>query len=326
MASAAVAREIIYSLRRQIAKIEGVLPERLEEPDEANAYGVVSRQAGRPVAATFATGAARFDASLGGGLPAAGLIEIHGAATREAGCAAGFALALAGMAAGQSGLLVWIATGEIVREAGRPYAPGLAQRFGTLPKNLLLAEAEKLTDVLWIAEEAANLTALAGILVEVRGSPHALDLTATRRLHRRALAARHPLFLLRQAGCAEPTAAPVRLMVAPAVAAPRLTLSGPLAGSIGPPAFRVSIDKSRTSPPAAFTLEWNLDARAFEERNHDPAAKNTGALAAAAADGTDLSPALRQVVAFPPAARNAAPGGQPPRGQRPAHRRARRAR
>src|SRR5690606_36579311 len=120
--------------------------------------------------------------------------------------------------------------------------------------NLLLAEAEKLADVLWIAEEAANLGSLAGILLEVRGSPRHLDLTATRRLHRRALAAGHPLFLLRQAGHAEPTAAALRLVVAPMSAAPRLTLSGPLDGSIGPPGFQVSIDKSRTSPPAAFTL------------------------------------------------------------------------
>lgn len=330
MAKPALAQGIIFSLRHKIAKIEGVLPERLEAPGD-RADGLVSRRGGRPVAETFASGAARFDASLGGGLAAAGLTEIHGAATRDAGAASGFALALAGIAAGRTGVIIWIGTGEIFREAGRPYAPGLARRFGILPHNLLLAQAEKLVDALWIAEEAANLDALAAILLEVRGSAQALDLTATQRLHRRALAAGHPLFLLRHAGVREPTAAPVRLVVSPAPAGLRHTLAGELEGSIGPPAFRIAIDKSRTSPPAAFILEWNSEARAFAERDHVPAAhilasENIGALAAHAADGADFSPALRQVVAFAPAARDAASGGEPSSGQHTAHRRARRAR
>jgi protein ImuA len=331
MAATARAQETLFALRRKIAKIEGVLPERLENAGPET-HATVLRRGGRPVAETFPLGAARFDAGLGGGLPAAGLIEIHGAATRDAGPAAGFTVALAGLAAGPSGMLVWIGTGEIFREAGWPHAPGLAGRIGIGPDRLLLAQAEKLVDALWIAEEAASLEALAGIVLEIRGSPQALDLTATRRLHRRALAAGHPLFLLRQAGSAEPTAAPIRLVVSPAPAGLRPTLAGALEGSIGPPAFKISIDKSRTSPPATFTLEWNSEARAFEERDHVPAAddifsaKNIGSLAAAPVDGTDLSPSLREVLAFPPAARNAASGGQPPGGQYATHRRARRAR
>ncbi|MCO5071482.1 MAG: hypothetical protein M9944_09785 [Rhizobiaceae bacterium] len=329
MASAAMAPGIICALRHKIAKIEGVLPERLEE-NRMETGRVVSRQAGQPVPSVFSTGAASFDAALGGGMSSSGMVEIHGAATREAGTTAGFALALAGMFR-RDGLLIWIGTGEIFREAGRPYAPGLAQRFGIRPEDLLLAEAEKLADALWIAEEAANLTALAGILLEIRGNPHLLDLTATRRLHRRARMANHPLFLLRQAAQASPTASPLRLMVSPAPAASRLTLDGPLEGSIGPPAFNVSIDKSRTSPPATFTLEWNPEARRFEERNNVPSgrfqpAKNTGALAATSSHGTDLAPALRQAVAFKSAQEHAAPGHQPSREQYPAYSRTRRAR
>ena len=110
------------------------------------------------------------------------------------------------------------------------------------------------------------MTALAAVILEIRGSPQRLDLTATRRLHARAQSAGRPVFLLRQAAEAEPTAAPVRLIVSSAPAAPRRTIAGPLAGSIGRPAFTVSIGKSRTALPGQFTLEWNPDEHAFEER------------------------------------------------------------
>lgn len=323
MAGRAAAQEVICALRRTIARIEGTL---LRPAGLAADAAVTLRRLGVPQAPLRATGSARLDAALGG-FPLPGLIELRGAATRESGAVAGFALALAGLAAKESGRpLLWVATAEMVREAGRPYAPGLAERFGILPGRLLLAEAEKLADVLWIAEEAAGLGTLAAVVLEIRGNPSRLDLTATRRLHRRALVAGRPLLLLRQAGAAEPTAAPVRLAVAPAAAGPRLTLAGPLAGSIGPPAFRLCVEKSRTSPPLAVTLEWSRDAAAFEERDHDPAATNLGALAAAPVPRTDLPPALREVVALPHAAWDAASGGQPARGQYAAHRRARRAR
>ncbi|WP_274626974.1 ImuA family protein [Arvimicrobium flavum] len=325
MANLAAAQELICTLRRKIAKIEGVLPEPLASPAKPGEETIVLRRQGRPEKPRVLTGAGRFDAALDG-LPSAGLVELHGTVTRDSGAVAGFGLALAGLAAGHCGLpLIWIATSEIFREAGRPYAPGLAERFGILPDRLLIAEAEKLADVLWIAEEAASLGSLAAILLEIRGNPRGLDLTATRRLHRRALAAGCPLFLLRQGASAEPTAAPVRLSVAPAASGLRHTLAGPLQGSIGPPAFRVAIDKSRIPVPSPFTLEWNRDTRAFEERDHDLAAKNIVAVAAASPDRADPAPPLRPLLAFPGAARHPAPGGQPPRGQRPEDRVPRRA-
>jgi len=79
--------------------------------------------------------------------------------------------------------VLWIGTSEIFREAGFPYARGLQGMFGIAPEQLLFSEAAKLTDALWVAEEAAKMTALAAIILEIRGSPQRLDLTATRRLH-----------------------------------------------------------------------------------------------------------------------------------------------
>ncbi len=216
-------------------------------------------------------GVGRLDTALSGGLPKAALSEIHGLETRDAGAVAGFALSLTSLILRQEPHLpvLWIGTSEIFREAGFPYARGLHGLFGIEPEQLLFSEAPKLVDALWIAEEAARMTALAAVILEIRGSPQRLDLTATRRLHARAQNAGRPVLLLRQAGGPEPTAAPVRLIVSAAPAASRDTIAGPLAGSIGRPAFTVSIGKSRTALPGQFTLEWNPDEHAFEERRNE---------------------------------------------------------
>jgi len=322
MVRPAVAQDIVCALRHQIAKIEGVLPERLEAPGMSTTDAIVARYAGRPEAMTIPTGASRFDAALGGGLPAAGLIEIHGAASREAGVTAGFALALASLSQESSLPLLWIGSSEIFREAGKPYAPGSLARFGISAERLLFAEIDRIPDALWVAEEAASLSAFAAVLLELRGNSQRLDLTATRRLHRRALSARHPLFFVREAADPTPTAAPLRLLVAAAPASPRLTLAGPLRGSIGPPAFRVTLSKSRTAMSTAFTLEWNNDIAAFQDRSGP---QDIGFVVSVPVGGTSAEAAPRSVLAFPDAAGNPASGVQQERKQHTTHRQLRRA-
>ncbi|TIQ25633.1 MAG: hypothetical protein E5X61_22905, partial [Mesorhizobium sp.] len=149
MATSAVARETVFALRRQIAKIEGTLPERLEAPAGAapvdaprNPTADVTLQnptadippqdltivrrglAVAPPDAFLRTGAEGLDTALSGGLPKAALSEIHGAATRDAGAVAGFALSLVSLILKQGPRLpvLWIGTAEIFREAGFPYA------------------------------------------------------------------------------------------------------------------------------------------------------------------------------------------------------------
>jgi protein ImuA len=307
MASTAVARGVVCTLRQKIAKIEGRLAEPLETSGAPREKGFVRAAHGL----LLRSGAARFDEALGGGVPASGLTEIHGAATRDAGAATGFGLGLLRLQHDSSPdrPLLWIGTSDVFREAGRPYAPGLAERFGFAAENLLTAEAAKLSDALWIAEEAARLDSFQAVFLEIRGSPH-----------RRALIAGHPLFLLREAGGPEPTAAPVRLVVKPAQAMERVTLAGPLNGSIGPPAFTVAISKSRTSIQTAFTLEWTHDA--FTERRE---AKDHLAVVSAPSVGPSAQATARQVVAFPQSQERDAAGVQPAGEQHAAHRRARRA-
>src|SRR5690606_11698717 len=125
-------------------------------------------------------------------------------------------LALLHRADGRSrgkGIICWIGLADIFREAGFPYAPGLERLFGLAAGGLLFASTVHIADALWTAEEAARQKDLAAVVLEVRGNPARLDLTATRRLHRRAQELGRPVFLIREAAVAEPTAAPLRLVV-----------------------------------------------------------------------------------------------------------------
>ncbi|MBT1159008.1 hypothetical protein J1C56_25870 [Aminobacter anthyllidis] len=326
MATSAVAQDVVFALRQKIAKIEGTLAERLVAPaDGQPVAGLLVRRNGHASARDFflPTGVERLDKVLGGGLPKAALTEIHGTETRNAGAAAGLALCLvSGMLKERSrrnDLVLWVGTTEMFREAGLPYAPGLASFFGMSAESLLLAEAPKASDVLWIAEEAARIEEIAAIVVELRGNPRIVDLTATRRLHRRAQDSGRPVFLLRQSAAPEPTAAPVRLVVSPAPANLRQTLLGPLAGSIAAPAFAVEIGKSRTALPGSFILEWNPDARTLAERNPE----NRVAVVSPSRGRTRPPAQAGAVLAFKPAAAETA-GNKPSREQHPAHRRPRR--
>ena len=321
MAASVVARETIFSLRRQIAKIEGRLSETLDPPASEESsegamllrrHGLVARDHGMLV-----SGALEFDTALGGGLPRAALSEIHSPETRGAGAATGFLLGMAQAAIGIARTpVLWVATTEAFREAGLPYALGIQSLYGIDPARLVVAQTPRLSDALWITEEAARLKGFAAVILEVRGNPGQLDLTATRRLQHRAEEAGRPVFLLRQAARPEATAAPVRLVVSTAPAGLRHTLNDLLPGSIGPPGFLVAISKNRTAPPAHFTLEWNVHERIFQKRRAEnpvpvvPASQHRAHLAAKAGS--------RLAFRYAPAP---APGHQPPGEKHPVHRR-----
>ena len=322
MATHAVAPAALSALRRQIARIEGTLPERLDVP--ADAAAIVRRTRGAAESQPIRTGSADFDQALDGGLVVGALTEIHGREGRDAGAVAGFSLALAARLRRQRQAegcfpLLWIGSGQAFAEGGFPYAPGLHAEFGFAAGELLFAESSKLADALWIAEEATRVREIAGIFIELCGNPQKLDLTATRRLHRRAVVAGRPVFLMRQSAVPEPTAAPVRLVVASAPATSRATLDGPLGDSIGHPAFAVTIDKSRSARTGQFVLEWNADEHAFWQRRP----QDTRPLVSTAQRRKVAAPAPGTVVAFTSGAFGAgksAAGVQPSREQHPAHR------
>jgi len=306
MATPAAARETVFALRREIARIEGVLPERLAPPaSDAVVLRGSGSGSGRVLGAAdrLATGVAALDEALGGGLPRAALTEVHGRQVRDAGAAAGFVLALAALLAKQDDAkqpLVWIGTGGMFAEAGCPHLHGITQLFGIAAGSLLFAETRKPADALWIAEEAAALKSLSAVVLELPGNPGRLDLDATRRLHRRAVLAGRPVFLMRHSAGPEPTAAPLRFVVAPAPAGPRRILGRPLAGSIGPPAFTVTLEKNRLAPPRRLVLEWNPDEFSFEHRpsGREDAMPDPVALVSLSRHGAGMAPAARPRMAY----------------------------
>ena len=135
--------------------------------------------------------AASLDRVLGVGPPWAALHEIYGAEARNAGAVSGFALAsLTRGAAGRTGAasaqlpLLWNGSDDLIAETGFPYSSGIAGLFGIPHRMLLFARTASALG----PGEAAGLSALAAIVLEIHGNPRCLELTATRRLHRRACA------------------------------------------------------------------------------------------------------------------------------------------
>ena len=271
MAEKAVARETLFALRETIARLEGKpVPALAAAAHEAFAVGVETaaqkaRGFSRDETPPLSTGIDAVDEALEGGLRRDALTEIRSQSLRDAGAASGFALALTAciQAEEDAGPALWIGDTVAGLEAGLPYAIGLRD-FGIDPQRFLLAAPRKLEEALWLAETALSSAVFATIILEVRGNPARFGLTESRRLALRAKAAGRPLFLLRQAGEEEASSAYHRLCIEPAPAPARILLDGPLlGGSIGNPAFRVVLEKSRNPAPLSFVLEWNAHGRRF---------------------------------------------------------------
>lgn len=268
------ARADVARLRDQIAAMEG-RPASFESdgagspPAGGSGPQTEDHRAARPGRAGFvSTGADGLDRALGGGIPAAGLTEFHAATARDAGALTGFVmglLALSGLAG--RGPVLWIDAGSVSSETGLPY------RFGPGPADgatMLLALPRRLPDALWICEEAAATAGLGAVVLAVQGRPALLGLKETQRLSMRGRGAGRPLFLLQVSGETGASAAALRLLVEPALSAPRFVLSGSAAaravpGGIGPPGFAVTIDKNKAGAAGSrHTLFWNRHDRRFD--------------------------------------------------------------
>ncbi|WP_246755396.1 MULTISPECIES: ImuA family protein [Rhizobium] len=312
MAEAAVARETLFALRETIARLEGrpipalaaAAHETLAEKARPGSAGVA-----QPL---LATGVDDLDAAMQGGVPLDALTEIRSLGLRDAGAASGFTLALAarlhaqvaGTGAAISPVL-WIGDTVATMEAGLPYAVGIRD-FGLEPAAFLQASPRKLEEALWLAETALGSAAFAVVILEVRGNPTRFGLTESRRLALRAKAAERPLFLLRQGGEEEASSALFRFSVEPAPAQARPLPDGSmLGGSIGHPALRLTLEKSRNPAPFSITLEWNPHDRRFApvpDAQH-PAfpgehAAHSGADLSASAHRPDRPQAMGPVLAF----------------------------
>lgn len=219
--------------------------------------------------ARMATGHAPLDDALGGGLARGRVHELFGGLEDE-GAAAGLALILAHLAAGDAPLF-WLRT---VNGAGtRPYGPGLAA-LGLDPARLLIGTLADDARLLSAAVDALRCSALGALVIELRGRAPLLDLTASRRL---ALAAEESgvmALLLRIGGEPVPSAADTRWRVE---AAPSLPLPG---NAPGMSSFLLHLLRRRAGPDGmTWRLAWNGDQGGFGDEcneRHDHGQDSAG--------------------------------------------------
>jgi protein ImuA len=265
MAIKAVAQAELCRLRRDIAAIEGRLPETewltfgpMNASEEGECAGKLQLRQ-QPSRLDF--GVFRLDALLRGGLPLSALTEIRVGQSRDSGAATGFALALIARVAALRKLsaAVWICQAECRRETGSLYAPGVAA-LGLDPGSIIEVDARTEKDALWAFEAALSCPDLDVAVCDLREA--SFDLAATRRCLLRAREAEVTGLLLRVGSESEANAAELRFAVTPAPAGP---VDRFLPG-VGRMAWRLTLEKNRAGPTGAFTLEWNAHEGCFAER------------------------------------------------------------
>jgi len=213
----------------------------------------------------FATGHQAIDARFGGGLACGCVHELFAADADDAGSVAGLGVGLAWRAR-RGRRLLWLRSDESQRRSGAAYAPGLAE-LGLDPGAWILGRMPDETALLKAATDALRCAALGAVVIECRGNPRVLDLTASRRL---ALAARDSgvtAFLLRGDATPVPSAAETRWAVRSA-ASRALAANAP-----GLPMFEVELLRRRAGPAGmVWRMEWDRDVRVFREPAPEKAA------------------------------------------------------
>jgi protein ImuA len=251
----------LHHLRRTLAAID---------PSLASGFGSEER--------SVKLGAS-IDAALGGGLACRALHELAPVAPIHLAAASGFALAVAALAGGSGGQVLWVATDFAAGEGGGPYGPGL-DLFGLPVERLLMLRVPRAVDVLWAMEEALRCRALASVIAELSGDGAEAELTATRRL---ALAAREGCglgLLIRHRPTAAPSAAATRWRIAAGLSEPDAH------GGLGRTRFDLTLCKNRRGPSGRWIVTWDHHDRVFH------AAVPVG-VAAAALDRSDRAPLVR---------------------------------
>jgi hypothetical protein len=150
-------------------------------------------------------------------------------------------------------LIVWARqTGGREQDFGLP-CPQALVRWGLPPERMLLVEAGEARDLLWVMEEGLRAGSL--VVGEI-GRNARYDLTASKRLHRMAQTQAIIALALRHHGPAQPSAALTRWRISaqPSPARPWRGANG-LPG-LGPPRFRVQLERVRGGPPKDFMIEW----------------------------------------------------------------------
>ena len=266
------------------------------------------RIGGRPRGDLLTTGVGRFDAALGGGLPGAGLTEIHARGDARRRRRGGLRPGACPPAAWQSDVRCPSSGSARPRAFARPAIPirRASRAFRHRPGDVCWSrEADRLADALWIAEEAARLDGFAGRPPrDARQSapprPDGDAPAAPPRPRRRASAAS---CCARRPSPSRPPR-PSAWSCAPAPARPaRHRLAGPLARSIGPPAFHRR-RSARAEPHPPTNSHWNgTTMHTPFRKDAAPDAENPLPVVPVSRHGAAAAAAAGTVVAFPAQAR-----------------------
>lgn len=205
----------------------------------------------------FVSGHGALDACLKGGFQRGQLHEVFAGDAEDNGSASGFA-AMLGLCAMQPGKsMLWLRTLAAVRRGGRFNPAGFAELGGD-PSTLLMAIAQDETALLRCAADALRCDGFGVVVIECRGSPAILDLTASRRL---TLAADHSgvtAVMLRLDAREQPSTASTRWLVRSAPASPLE------AGAPGYPTLDLTLLRQRAGPAGReWKVEWDRDAKSF---------------------------------------------------------------
>jgi len=201
------------------------------------------------------------DHHLNGGIRANGLHEVRCSFVRDFACAAGFALGLA-IQFGKPGCrrIFWVTDPAASVDSGLPFPDGLSEH-GIDPKALVFVRPITLQDALWAADQAARCSDLSAVVLQVKGNPRHLDMTATRRLLLRARKSGVLVCVLRQSGEEEASAAATRWHI-------EIMPSGPdpdFEHGLGQTRNVQTLERNRHGQTGQWTLLWNPEARAFED-------------------------------------------------------------
>ncbi|PTW60394.1 protein ImuA [Breoghania corrubedonensis] len=260
----------------------------------ADLSGIVRAHA--PVSDRAPLGAEVVDRLLGGGLVRGALHEVRCEHVREIAAASGFLIGLIERLHASSGRVVWVADPATSLDAGTLFPQGLAQ-IGFDPARLVHVLPHDLATALWAADEAVKCRGLAAVVLQIRGNPARLDLTATRRLMLRAQENGGFACMLRQSAEAQASAAATRWHVRAESSAPPGTLSTPSA-----PRWRVTLEKNREGRTGEWSLAWNSECKVFEHapetRSETCSAENSGPRLHAPAERPGGAAQMGQVVAF----------------------------
>jgi protein ImuA len=304
-----MAKDTFARLRRRIAQIEANVVVRKDggqteappvpgmaavEISTAPLTGSAPVLAPRRGSAILPFGIPELDTVLGGGLRRSALHELRTDESRNAAAMTGFATAvLSRLAAADARPLLWIVEDAVGRESGLPYGGGL-RNFRLDPARLIVVRVKRPADVLWVFEEGLRCSGFVAVVTEMQGNPAVFDLTASRRLALRAAESGVTGLLLRPSAHNEPGAALTRWRVSPLPSAPDAEyLEG-----IGPPAWRLALERNRNGITGVFDVEWNHEQRSFAPAGVAPA--HPRPLASMPVDGPPPPPEQRKVMAFAP--------------------------